>query len=56
MCLIIFVVFSALCVNSYIDGSTPHMLAYGAIALVFGALFGYQIFKNRSCIFAKCKK
>lgn len=56
MCLIIFAVFSALCVNAYLDADMTNTLIYGGIALVFGVLFGYRIYTNRKCIFGKCKK
>jgi hypothetical protein len=56
MCLIVFAVFLALCVNSYISGDFVNMAVYGAIAVVFGLLFGYRIYKNRKCIFGKCEK
>ena len=56
MCLIIFVVFAALCVNSYMSSDFLNMAIYGVIAIIFGLFFGYRIYKNRKCIFGKCEK
>lgn len=55
MCLILLVVFSALCISFAIDGMTQNAIVNGVIALVFAILLAYRIYKNKKCLFKKDK-
>ncbi len=49
MCAVIFVVFLALSISFALDGLVQNAVLNGTIALFFGILLAYRIYKNKVC-------